>query len=129
VPLGKYVDIDNSLWFERLKRERVEYRNGLKNVKLKATVKLINASVEAHIKRGSSDLDVAEEPLNRSASVLILAYGVVPGSVEGGGEGAVPSLRLSLGGSDGCVLDGRESLLPASGDVESGEAVVSSGDG
>src|SRR4051812_2755510 len=38
VPLGKYVDIDNSLWFERLKRERVEYRNGLKNVKLMATM-------------------------------------------------------------------------------------------
>src|SRR3982751_2908040 len=37
VPLGKCVDIDNSLWFKRLERERLEYRNGLKNVKLRAT--------------------------------------------------------------------------------------------
>src|SRR5215210_2161134 len=34
VPLGKCVDIDNSLYFKRLERERVEYRNGPKNVKL-----------------------------------------------------------------------------------------------
>src|ERR1044072_9524626 len=27
-PLGKYVDIDNSLKFKRLKRERVEYLTG-----------------------------------------------------------------------------------------------------
>jgi len=36
LPLGKYVDIDNSLWIKRLKRERVEYRTALKNVKLKS---------------------------------------------------------------------------------------------
>src|ERR1043165_8540141 len=35
LPLGKYVDIDSSLWKKRLKRERVEYRNAQKNVKLK----------------------------------------------------------------------------------------------
>src|SRR4051812_8029011 len=38
LPLGKYVDIDNSLWKKRLKRERVEYRNAQKNVKLKAAI-------------------------------------------------------------------------------------------
>src|SRR3982751_2571986 len=34
LPLGKYVDIDSSLWKKRLKRERLEYRNAQKNVKL-----------------------------------------------------------------------------------------------
>ncbi|HUQ32963.1 MAG TPA: hypothetical protein VM095_12660, partial [Pyrinomonadaceae bacterium] len=35
LPLGKYVDIDNSLWNKRLERERIEYRNAQKIVKLK----------------------------------------------------------------------------------------------
>jgi hypothetical protein len=30
--------MDNSLWLKRLKRERIEYRNGLKNVKPKRTM-------------------------------------------------------------------------------------------
>src|ERR1051325_508829 len=54
VPLGKYVDIDNSLCFKRLKRERVEYRNGPKNVKLNRA--LLGPSASAlpapYVKRG-----------------------------------------------------------------------------
>src|SRR2546421_2798181 len=33
VPLGKYVDIDKSFCFKPLRRERLEYRRGLKIVK------------------------------------------------------------------------------------------------
>src|SRR3954470_11477406 len=52
VPLGKCVDIDNSLWFKRLERERVEYRNGLKNVKLRPATRDGRSGESEHLHNG-----------------------------------------------------------------------------
>src|SRR5256885_10410005 len=65
VPLGKYVDIDNSLWFWRLKRERLEYRNAPKNVKLNGA-----KSRRAHTTRGS--------PVNEDGEPLAFSFELAP---------------------------------------------------
>ncbi|MGI8567004.1 MAG: hypothetical protein ACR2LZ_11050, partial [Pyrinomonadaceae bacterium] len=47
-PLGKYVDIDNSLGKKRLKRERLEYKNARKIVKLLKTKVVMGQLLAEH---------------------------------------------------------------------------------